>query len=149
MQDRAAFADSAGQGVSTVLGIVYALLVLAIVIAVSGIANTLSLSVYERTREIGLLRAVGQTRPQLRSMVRLESLLVSAFGTAGGLLVGGFGGWALADAGARSSGLTLVSFPPVPLIVIAVLGGVAGVVAAIRPARRAARLPVLRAIATE
>lgn len=99
VQGHAAFVASAGQGISTVLGIVYALLVLAIVIAVSGIANTLSLSVYERTREIGLLPAVGQTRPQL--------------------------------------------------IVIAVLGAVAGVVAAIRPARRAARLPVLRAIAAE
>jgi putative ABC transport system permease protein len=80
--------------VSTVLGIVYALLVLAIVIAVSGIASTLSLAIYERTRETGLLRAVGQTRPQLRPMVRLESVLVSAFGTAGGLLLGGFAGWA-------------------------------------------------------
>jgi putative ABC transport system permease protein len=142
-----AFVASAGKGVSTVLGIVYALLVLAIVIAVSGIANTLSLSVYERTREIGLLRAVGQTRPQLRSMVRLESVLVSAFGTVGGLLLGGFLGWALAEAGARSSGLTAVSFPAAQLMVIAVLGGAAGVIAAIRPARRAARLPVLRAIA--
>lgn len=71
------------------------------------------------------------------------------FGTAGGLLLGGFGGWALAEAGARSSGLTTVSFPGTQLIVIAVLGAVAGVVAAIRPARRAARLPVLRAIAAE
>ncbi|HEX9359834.1 MAG TPA: FtsX-like permease family protein, partial [Streptosporangiaceae bacterium] len=144
-----AFVASAGQGVSTVLGIVYALLVLAIVIAVSGIANTLSLSVYERTREIGLLRAVGQTRPQLRSMVRLESVLVSAFGTAGGLLLGGFLGWALAEAGARSSGLTTASFPAAQLMAIAILGGAAGVIAAIRPARRAARLPVLRAIAAE
>lgn len=92
---------------------------------------------------------MGQTRPQLRSMVRLESVLVSVFGTAGGLLLGGFGGWALAEAGARSSGLTTVSFPGTQLIVIAVLGAVAGVVAAIRPARRAARLPVLRAIAAE
>jgi putative ABC transport system permease protein len=149
VQGHAAFVASAGQGVSTVLGIVYALLVLAIVIAVSGIANTLSLSVYERTREIGLLRAVGQTRPQLRAMVRLEAVLVSVFGTAGGLLLGGFLGWALAEAGARSSGLTLVSFPGTQLIVIAVLGAVAGVIAAIRPARRAARLPVLLAIAAE
>jgi putative ABC transport system permease protein len=149
VDSHAVFVANAGRGVSTVLGIVYALLVLAIVIAVSGIANTLSLSVYERTREIGLLRAVGQTRPQLRSMVRLESVLVSAFGTAGGLLLGGFLGWALAEAGARSSGLTMVSFPAAQLIVIAILGGAAGVIAAIRPARRAARLPVLRAIAVE
>jgi putative ABC transport system permease protein len=74
-------------------------------------------------------------------------VLVSAFGTAGGLLLGGFAGWALAEAGARSSGLTMVSFPAAQLIVI--LGGAAGVIAAIRPARRAARLPVLLAIAAE
>jgi len=145
--DRAAFVASAGKAISTVLAVVYALLVLAIVIAVSGIANTLSLSVYERTREIGLLRAVGQTRAQLRSMVRLESVLVAAFGTVGGLALGGFLGWGLAEAGARSSGLTQPSFPAAQLIVIAALGGLAGVIAALRPARRAARLPVLAAIA--
>ena len=143
------YVADAGKGVSTFLGIVYALLALAIVIAVFGIANTLSLSVYERTREIGLLRAVGQTRSQLRSMVRLESMVVSAFGTVGGLLLGGFLGWALTRAGERSSGLTAVSFPPTQLIVIAVLGCLAGVLAAIRPARRAARLPLLAAIAVE
>ena len=147
--DRASFVANAGKAVSTVLAIVYALLVLAIVIAVSGITNTLSLSVYERTREIGLLRAVGQTRAQLRSMVRLESVLVAAFGTAGGLALGGFLGWALAEAGARSSGLTQPSFPAAQLILIAVLGGLAGVIAAIRPARRAARLPLLAAIAAD
>jgi putative ABC transport system permease protein len=146
---RAAYVASAGKAVSAVLAIVYALLVLAIVIAVSGIANTLSLSVYERTREIGLLRAVGQTRAQLRSMVRLESVLVAAFGTVGGLALGGFLGWGLAEAGARSSGLTQPSFPATQLIVIAVLGGLAGVIAAIRPARRAARLPLLAAIAAD
>jgi putative ABC transport system permease protein len=121
--------------VSTVLGIVYALLVLAIVIAVSGIASTLSLAVYERTRETGLLRAAGQTRPQLRPMVRLESVLVSAFGTAGACCSAG------SPAGpgrgrARSSGLTMVSFPATQLIVIA--GGVA---AAICPARRQPGFP--------
>ena len=147
--DRAGFVASAGKAVSTVLAIVYALLVLAIVIAVSGISNTLSLSVYERTREIGLLRAVGQTRAQLRSMVRLESVLVAAFGTAGGLALGGFLGWALAEAGARSSGLTQPSFPAVQLILIAVFGGLAGVIAAVRPARRAARRPLLAAIAAD
>jgi putative ABC transport system permease protein len=80
-------------------------------------------------------------------MVRLESVLVAAFGTVGGLALGGFLGWGLAEAGARSSGLTQPSFPAAQLIVIALLGGLAGVIAAIRPARRAARLPVLAAIA--
>jgi putative ABC transport system permease protein len=145
----AAFVASAGKPVSTFLGLVYVLLALAIVIAVLGIANTLSLSVYERTREIGLLRAVGETRAQIRSMVRLESVLVSVFGTAGGLAVGTFLGWALAQAAAKAQGLALFALPGGQLAVIVILGAVAGAVAAIRPARRAARLPLLTAIATE
>ena len=145
----AAFVASAGKPVSTFLGLVYVLLVLAIVIAVFGIANTLSLAVYERTREIGLLRAVGETRAQIRSMVRLESVLVSVFGTVGGLALGTFLGWALAQAGAKAEGLATFALPGGQLAVIVILGAVAGIVAAIRPARRAARLPLLAAIATE
>jgi putative ABC transport system permease protein len=147
--DHAAFVTSAGKSVSTFLGLVYVLLALAIVIAVFGIANTLSLSVYERTREIGLLRAVGETRAQIRSMVRLESVLVSVFGTAGGLVLGTFLGWALTEAGAKAQGLALFTLPGSQLVIILILGAVAGIVAAIRPARRAARLPLLAAIATE
>jgi putative ABC transport system permease protein len=147
--DHAAFVASAGKAVSTFLNLVYVLLVLAIVIAVSGIANTLSLTVYERTREIGLLRAVGETRAQTRSMVRLESVLVSVFGTAGGLCLGTFLGWALAQAGARAEGLAQFTVPGSQLVIILILGVAAGVVAASRPARRAARLPVLTAIAAE
>jgi putative ABC transport system permease protein len=145
----AAFVASAGKPVSTFLGLVYVLLVLAIVIAVFGIANTLSLAVYERTREIGLLRAVGQTRAQIRSMVRLESVLVSVFGTVGGLALGTFLGWALAQAGGKAEGLATFALPGGQLAVIVILGAVAGIVAAIRPARRAAGLPLLAAIATE
>jgi putative ABC transport system permease protein len=144
-----AFVASAGKPVSTFLGLVYVLLALAIVIAVFGIANTLSLAVYERTREIGLLRAVGETRAQIRSMVRLESVLVSVFGTVGGLALGTFLGWALAQAGAKAEGLATFTLPGSQLVVIVILGAVAGIVAAIRPARRAARLPLLAAIATE
>jgi putative ABC transport system permease protein len=145
----AAFVAAAGKPVNTFLGLVYVLLALAIVIAVSGIANTLSLSVHERTREIGLLRAVGQTRAQARSMIRLESVLVAAFGALGGVGLGAFLGWALAQAGARAEGLAAFTLPGAQLAVIVVLGGLAGVVAAIRPARRAARLPVLAAITEE
>jgi putative ABC transport system permease protein len=147
--DHASFAASAGKPVSTFLGLVYVLLALAIVIAVSGIANTLSLSVYERTREIGLLRAVGQTRAQVRSMVRLESVLVSVFGTVGGVGLGTFLGWALARAGAEAEGLASFTLPVGPLAAIVVLGAAAGILAAIRPARRAARLPLLAALAAE
>jgi len=145
----AAFTAAAGKPVSTFLGLVYVLLALAIVIAVAGIANTLSLSVHERTREIGLLRAVGQTRGQARSMIRLESVLISAFGALGGAGLGAFLGWALAQAGAKAAGLAVFTVPAAQLAVIVVLGGAAGVVAAIRPARRAARLPVLAAVSTE
>ena len=149
VEDHAAFVASAGKPVSMFLGLVYVLLVLAIVIAVFGIANTLSLSVYERTREIGLLRAVGETRAQTRSMVRLESVLVSVFGTVGGLGLGTFLGWALAQAGGKAEGLATFALPGGQLVLIVILGAVAGIVAAIRPARRAARLPLLAAIATE
>ena len=118
-----------------------------------GIANTLSLSIHERTRELGLLRAVGQTRGQLRSMVRWESVIMSSFGAVGGLGVGVFLGWALVKAAASAPGsaadLGVFSVPAGQLLVVLVLGALAGVLAGFRPARRAARLNVLEAIATE
>ncbi len=85
---------------NTILGLVYVMLALAIVIALMGIANTLSLSVYERTRELGLLRALGQTRAQTRGMIRWESVIIAVFGTLGGVILGTFLGWAVV----RSSG---------------------------------------------
>jgi putative ABC transport system permease protein len=148
VQTREEFAESSASGVDMMLTLVYALLALAVVIALLGIANTLTLAVHERTRELGLLRAVGQTRAQLRSMVRWESVLVAAFGTAGGLGLGAFLGWALVAA-TDSSGTGVFTVPPVPLAVVALVGVAAGVLAGWRPARRAARLDVLRAIATE
>jgi putative ABC transport system permease protein len=148
VQDRSEYASAATQGLDMMLAIVYVLLALAIIIALLGISNTLSLAVYERRRELGLLRAVGQTRRQVRSVLRLESVIISAFGTAVGLVLGGFLGWALtstvwSDDGGR------FALPTVQLAVIAVLGALAGVIAARRPARRAARTPVLEAIAAE
>ena len=134
--------------VNQILGLVYVLLFLAIVIALMGIGNTLSLSIFERTRELGLLRAVGETRPQLRSMVRWESVIVALFGTLGGVALGTVCGWALVTA-ASSSGFAKFALPVFSLIVVLLLGALAGVLAGIRPARRAARLDVLRAIATE
>ncbi|MFE7356455.1 ABC transporter permease [Streptomyces sp. NPDC057543] len=148
VQTRSEYAQSSAGGIDMMLTLVYALLALAVLIALLGIANTLTLAVHERTRELGLLRAVGQTRSQLRSMVRWESVLVAAFGTAGGLLLGGFLGWVLVEA---SAGGTAFSFalPPLRLLVIALVGITAGALAGRRPARRAARLDVLRAIAAE
>ncbi|MFJ3309919.1 ABC transporter permease [Streptomyces sp. NPDC086549] len=150
VQTRDEYAQSSAGGIDMMLTLVYALLALAVFIALLGIANTLTLAVHERTRELGLLRAVGQTRSQLRAMVRWESVLVAAFGTAGGLGLGAFLGWVLVKAsdGASDSAFTF-AIPPVRLAVIALVGLAAGALAGLRPARRAARLDVLRAIATE
>jgi len=132
------------------LGVIYGMLALAIVIALMGIANTLSLSVHERTRELGLLRAVGQRRSQTRSMVRWESVLVALFGTVGGIAVGVFLGWALLRVTAAAEDFTApLALPVAPLVAVLAVGVVIGVVAAVRPARRAARLDVLAAIANE
>jgi putative ABC transport system permease protein len=145
VQDRTEFGEAAAQGIDMLLGVVYALLVLAIVIALLGIANTLSLAVHERRHEIGLLRAVGQTQRQARSVLRLESVIVATFGTVLGMAVGMAGAWAVFTALSDGTGAVL---PAGSLSVVAVLGVVAGVLAAWRPARRASRLAVLDAIAT-
>ncbi|MET9743308.1 ABC transporter permease, partial [Streptomyces sp. NPDC006422] len=150
VQTRDDYAQSSASGIDMMLTLVYALLALAVVIALLGIANTLTLAVHERTRELGLLRAVGQTRGQLRAMVRWESVLVAAFGTAGGLVLGGFLGWGLVKAsGGASDSAFAFALPPLQLVVVALVGLAAGALAGLRPARRAARLDVLRAIATE
>jgi putative ABC transport system permease protein len=143
VRTRADYIDAQASGVNSLLTLVYVMLALAIVIALLGIANTLSLSVHERTREIGLLRAVGATRGQIRSMIRGESLIVALSGTAGGLAIGLLPGWALARAATDGT----FAAPPVQLVVIAVIGALAGVLAALRPARRAARMDILRAVA--
>ncbi|NUR28335.1 MAG: FtsX-like permease family protein, partial [Catenulispora sp.] len=148
VQDRQQFADAQASGVDVVLTISYVLLVLAIVIALAGIANTLALSVHERTRELGLLRAVGLTRRQARSLVRWESLLVALFGTLGGVALGTFLGWTLVRAASSSTAIAFAASPAM-LVVILAAGAVAGVLAASRPARRAARLDLLAAIAQE
>ena len=134
--------------IDQMLGLVYALLALAILIALLGIGNTLALSIVERTRELGVLRAVGMTRAQLRSAIRWESVIIALQGTALGLVVGVFFGWALVTAMA-DEGLNTFAVPVPRLAVVVVLAALAGVVAAVLPARRAARLDVLRAVVTE
>jgi putative ABC transport system permease protein len=143
VRSRQEYVDSQASGVGSLLTLVYVMLALAIVIALLGIANTLSLSVHERTHELGLLRAVGATRGQLRAIIRWESLIVALFGTAGGLGLGLLPGWALARA---ATGGTFAA-PVVQLVVIVVIGALAGILAALRPARRAGRLDILRAVA--
>ncbi|WP_328744821.1 ABC transporter permease [Streptomyces sp. NBC_00285] len=150
VQTRDEYAQSSAGGIDMMLTLVYALLALAVLIALLGIANTLTLAIHERTRELGLLRAVGQTRSQLRAMVRWESVLVAAFGTVGGLALGAFLGWVLVEASDGASDSTFAfALPPLRLAVVALVGLAAGALAGLRPARRAARLDVLRAIATE
>jgi putative ABC transport system permease protein len=148
-QTRTQYVDSIVSDVQTLLGLIYGLLGLAILIAVMGIANTLALTMHERTRELGLLRAVGQTRSQLRSTVRWEALLIALFGTLAGVGLGVFLGWALTRAAASQEGFGVFAVPVVPIAVIVVVGALAGVFAAARPARRAARLDVLDALATD
>jgi putative ABC transport system permease protein len=127
------------------VGLITVLLGLAIVIALLGVANTLALSIFERTREIGLLRAVGMTRSQLRRMVRGEAAIVAVFGAFLGIAVGVFFGVALVKALADQGVDTLV-IPPGRLAVVVLATAVLGVLAATLPARKAAKLDVLRAI---
>ena len=130
------------------LAFVYGLLLLSITIAAFGIVVTLLLAVHERRREIGLLRAVGATRPQVRSAIRWESVLTSLYGAVTGVVMGLVLGWVVVRA-LRDQGLTAYSVPVVDVLVIVVLAFVVGVVAAVVPAWRAVRVDVLRAIAAD
>jgi putative ABC transport system permease protein len=146
LEDQAAFKQSITKEIGTMLNLIYGLLALAIIIALIGIANTLALSVHERTRELGLLRAVGMTRRQLRTAIRWESVLISLLGTALGFFLGVGGAWGITKA--SDSGITTFVVPGTQLAVIVGLAIFAGVLAALGPARRAAKLNVLDAIAT-
>jgi putative ABC transport system permease protein len=145
LQDQAQYK---AQQVNQLLNLVYGLLALAVLIALIGIANTLALSIYERTHELGLLRAVGATRGQLRAIVRYELLVISLFGAVEGLALGTLFGWAIVAA-LHSQGVSRLVFPVTQLVMLAVLAGIAGLVAALAPSRRAARLNVLQAVTTE
>src|SRR6266566_4263607 len=148
VQDQAAYKAEQTKPINQILALIYTLLALAIVIALLGIGNTLALSIFERTRELGVMRAVGMTRRQLRGTIRWESVIIALQGTLLGLLVGVFFGWALVRA-QKSQGITTFSVPYLTLLIMIVLAGLAGVAAAILPSRRAAKLNVLRAIVTE
>ncbi len=117
------------------------------VIAVIGIVNTLMLSVFERTREIGLLRAVGMKRHQIRLMIRSESLILAVFGAVIGIIIGTGLGVALVSS-LRSQGITDTVVPVTNMILFLILSAVLGLLAADWPARRAAKIDILAAIAT-
>ena len=134
--------------ITSVLNLLYVLLAMSIVIALIGITNTLSLSVHEHTREIGLLRAVGAGRAQVRAIIRWEAVLIGVVGALVGLAVGVGAGWIIV----RSlGGVGLIAFtaPLRPMAAIVVTGAVIGVIAAIRPARTASRVDIVSAIADE
>ncbi len=146
VEDRAEYQASVEAEIDRLLVAINAMLVLAILVALIGIANTLALSVFERTGELGLLRAVGMTPSQTRRMIRYEAAQVALFGTSIGVAIGVLFGWAAATALPDSFVYTVA----VPVERIGVLIGIctaAGLLAAAFPARRAGRLDVLDAIA--
>jgi putative ABC transport system permease protein len=148
VKDPGQFAQEQKSQINLFLYFIYALLGLAVIIAVLGIINTLALSVIERTREVGLLRAVGVSRRQLRRMVRLESVIVAVLGAVLGVAMGIVFGVALQRAIA-DEGVDVLAIPWLQLAIFVVLAAVAGMLAAVLPARRAAGLDVLDAIGTE
>jgi len=148
LRDQAEFKQQQEDQVNQILGLVTALLALSIIIALFGIVNTLALSIFERTRELGLLRAVGMSRRQVRAMIRGESVIIAVLGAVLGVGVGMLFGYAIVGALAEE-GIGKVVIPGGQLVVHVVLAGIAGVVAAVFPARRAAKLDVLAAISHE
>ncbi len=148
VQDQTAFRDQQAGFIDQLLGLITALLAFAILIALFGIVNTLGLSIFERTRELGLLRAVGMSRRQVKRMIRWESVIISIIGALLGVVVGVFFGFALQQAIANQ-GVTELVIPVYSLAIYVVLAALAGVLAAIWPARRAAKLNVLEAISYE
>jgi putative ABC transport system permease protein len=147
LDDAASFTEAQAQTVDQLLAIVTMLLALAVIIALLGIVNTLALSVFERTRELGLLRAVGMTRRQVRAVVRWEAVIVAVLGALLGAVLGLAFGAALTR-GLAEEGLTVLDIPGDRLGLYVVAAAFAGVLAAIGPARRAAKVDVLKAVAT-
>jgi putative ABC transport system permease protein len=148
VQSQAQFKEQISSNVNQILMVMVMLLSLAILIAVLGIVNTLVLSVIERTREIGMLRAVGAMRGQIRRMVVLESLVIAVYGALAGLVLGV--GFAVAlQRTLVDQGIEVLDIPWTGLVVFLVLAGVVGVLAALWPAYRAGRLDVLQAVTTE
>ncbi|MEU2379786.1 ABC transporter permease [Streptomyces misionensis] len=149
IQDKKDLSNDIAQVFTLMLNMVYGLLGMAVIVAVLGVVNTLAMSVFERSQEIGMLRAIGLDRRGIKRMVRLESLVISLFGGVLGLGLGVFFGWAAGRlVGTRMPTYELV-LPWGRLVVFLVLAGVVGVLAALWPARRAARLNVLAAIKAE
>jgi putative ABC transport system permease protein len=142
------YKDSAAEQFTPILGLVTVLMLLTIIIAVLGIMNTLALSVLERTRELGLVRAVGGTRGQVRTMIRWESVVIAVLGSTIGLGLGLFFAWSIGKA-LEEDGLTTFQIPYVGVVIVVIASALFGMLAALYPAWRAGRLDILDAIATE
>ncbi|MYX75439.1 ABC transporter permease [Streptomyces sp. SID3915] len=149
IMDRQGIRDAFGGFVNTALNIMYALLAMALVIAVLGVVNTLAMSVFERQQEIGMLRAIGLDRRRVKRMIRLEAVVISLFGAVVGVALGMFLGWAIGESlSSDVPGYALV-VPWDRLAVFLVLAGLVGVLASLWPARSGAKLNMLTAIKTE
>ena len=144
-QTRQDFIDNQISGLSSILNILYVLLALSIIVSLFGIVNTLVLTVFERTREIGMLRAIGMTRRQIRRMIRHESVITALIGAAIGIVLG----IVLAALLIVRVDFLVFSFPTTQVVIFVVAAIVVGILAAVFPARRAAKLDPLRAIAYE
>jgi putative ABC transport system permease protein len=147
VQDASEFADAQGASIDTLLNLLYVLLLFSIIVAVLGIINTLALSVFERTREIGLLRAIGLRRRQLSAMITIEAIATAVFGAVLGTLLGLGLGVAL-QRGLESQGLTTLAIPWFLIAMTLLASAVVGVLAAALPTIRAVRLNILTAIAS-
>jgi putative ABC transport system permease protein len=146
-QTIADFKAEQNKGVNGLVGLIYALLSLSVIVALLGIVNTLALSVHERTRELGMLRAVGMSRRQVRKMIRGESVITAAIGAVLGIVLGIV--FALIVSRPLAADGFVFTLPITALIAVFIFAGIAGVLAAIPPARRAAKVDVLRAVTTE
>ncbi len=146
-QDQEQLKDSIGEQLNALLGVVYALLLLAVIVSLFGIVNTLALSIHERTRELGLLRAVGTSRSQIRRTVRYEAVITALIGAVLGAALGVV--FAVVVSRPLADEGFVLKIPIGTLILMLILAMLAGVIAAIGPARRASKLDVLEALAYE
>ncbi|AEW94460.1 MULTISPECIES: ABC transporter permease [Streptomycetaceae] len=147
--DRQGIRDSYGGMINSMLEIMYGLLGMSLVIAVLGVVNTLAMSVFERRRELGMLRAIGLDRRQVKSMIRQEAVVISLFGAVTGVVLGLFLAWAIGSTLAGDVPGYVMVLPWTRMLVFLALAALVGVLAAVWPARRAARLDILQAIKTE
>jgi putative ABC transport system permease protein len=139
--------DRANQ-INTLLALIYVLLALSVIVSLFGIVNTLVLSIYERTRELGMMRAIGTSRRQVRQMIRYESVITALIGGVFGLVIGVIGAVLVTTFALSGSGY-VQAFPIGTLFILLLVAALAGLLAAQLPARRAARLDMLQALASE